>query len=346
MERQNIGNQLSRYNVNTQLAINMSTVDYIADRQTDILSTSHFKIYTAISSGIYKTKIKKTIPFLLLFILNMIMVLFVSACQMTTMSSGKEITKTYTITRNGTLFTATNNDIIIGTDNQPIQTVIDGIRNDIIEKEACVIQFETDGNILDIGIANVTFSGADWGVIELTGEITSTGNPTIAINDSISIKSTANIINTLASNRAISNNSTGTITISGGVVSAISGYGVYNFSSGEVIISGGNVSTTNGNAVYNNGAGKITISGGEVSATGSGGTVYNYSTGTITISGGEVHATGTGGFGIFNLSTGLVNISGGTVSVTDPSGYAVYNSGTGTVTISSPPAIIIGLTFP
>jgi hypothetical protein len=163
---------------------------------------------------------------------------------------------------------------------------------------------------------------------------------------------------------AVYNASTGTVTISGGTISATTGTAVYNYSTGTVTISGGTVSATTGNAVYNGSTGLITVSGDAVVTSANtsspygtihlassgtsvrlnitGGTVentatssigiavYNYSTGAITISGGTVSATT--GYAVYNYSTGAITISGGTISAT--TGHAVFNGSTGAVTIS------------
>ncbi|GBU26694.1 hypothetical protein R84B8_00204 [Treponema sp. R8-4-B8] len=185
---------------------------------------------------------------------------------------------------------------------------------------------------------------------------------------------------------AVANNAnTGVINISGGSVSATSGYAVYNYNAGTVTISGGTVSATSGSAVYNNTTGSVTISSGTVSAT-SGYAVYNNNTGKITVSqtagatlitsanttaaqgtiflnaptsdntnlrleitGGIVENTGANGRAIYNASKGAVTISAGTVrAIGSGTVYSVYgaNATPGELTITSPPAVIVGNTFP
>jgi len=173
-----------------------------------------------------------------------------------------------------------------------------------------------------------------------------------------------------ANSRAIYNESTGTIVINGGTVSATTGRAIHNNSISAINIGGGTVSATTGNAIYNNSSGKITISQdpgkttlvtseNTTAASGTihfansgtatvleilGGTVENPTantnsraifngTGTVNISGGTVSATS--GRAIHNNSTGAVNISGGTVSAT--TGNAVYNNSSGKITISQDP---------
>ena len=92
--------------------------------------------------------------------------------------------------------------------------------------------------------------------------------------------------------------SAGTVTVSGGTISALS--------AGTVTISGGTISTVSALS-----AGTVTISGGTISAlsagtvTISGGTISALSAGTVTISGGTISA----------LSAGTVTVSGGSINL-------------------------------
>ena len=236
----------------------------------------------------------------------------------------------------------------------------------------CTIQFETGTNTLDIGSNNISFSGStpSWGLITLTGSLTSSNNAmnagVILLDNGVSIISQANIItNSGGSGGCIRNNSTGTVTISGGTVETTgnNGRAINNYSTGAVTISGGTVSATTGQAIYNNSTGAVTISSGTISAT-TGQAIYSNSTGKITISGtatvtsantssssgtiflnnsgswvittqleiigGTVRNTATGN-AIWNNSTGEVKISGGTVEAT--TGRTIYNYSTSAVTI-------------
>jgi len=134
-------------------------------------------------------------------------------------------------------------------------------------------------------------------------------------------------------------NDYGTITISGGTVSATTGSAVCNQSTKAVTISGGTVSVTaaigTGAAVRNQGTGAITISGGTVSLTGGGCAVDQQGTGTITISGGRVESTSTA----VNGSGSAITISGGTVlarsSAVDCNRNSASVSVSGTATVTS-----------
>jgi len=224
----------------------------------------------------------------------------------------------------------------------------------------------------------ITVSQAAGAATRVTSANTDTSKGTIFIANSgtdtaVRLEITGGTVENTSTTtgNAIRNDSTGSVSITGGTVSATSGTAVYNNSSGVVTISGGTVSATTGTAVYNNGSGSITISGGTVSAT-TGVAVYNASTGKITVSqaagaatrvtsantnssegtifiansgtatavrfeitGGTVENTSTTtGNVIYNASTGAVTISGGTVSVTVTTATAVYNNSSGSITIS------------
>jgi hypothetical protein len=280
----------------------------------------------------------------------------------------------YIITSSSTTsFTATQSGVTIGTANQPIQNVIDAIKTHANGK-ACIIQFVNGETALDIGTATASFNNTSgtWGLIELAGKITGSSTTattgTIAITDAVSITSMAEITNTAsnANARAIYNNSTGTLTISGGIVQATQNntYAIYNNSTGTVNISSGEVKAVGGRAIHNQSTGAVNISGGTVSAT-TGYAVYNNNTGKITVSGtatvtsayssinngticlgggtgtdvrleitgGTVENTAaTNGVAVYNNTYGEVSISGGTISAT--TSYTINNYSSGTLTIS------------
>jgi hypothetical protein len=210
----------------------------------------------------------------------------------------------YAVSASGTTYTITKGTGTYAT----IQSAIDNIKTQA-NGAACTIRFGNGTDVLDIGDSYINFAGGtSWGLITLTGKITSAfDNSSYGTIDlyGVSIASMADIANT-----------------------ASSGNAVYNYGS-TVNISGGTVSATSGTAVNNNSTGTVNISGGTVSATTSA-AVSNYSTGAVSISGGTVSATS--GYAVYNNSTGTVNISGGTVSAT--TGYAVYNDNTGKITVS------------
>jgi hypothetical protein len=264
------------------------------------------------------------------------------------------IPKNYIINGSGTTFTATKSGLTVGTANQSISNVIAAIRTDAAGND-CTIQFGSGNSTLDIGSNNITFdvSGLQtWGLITLTGKITSSNTNTISLSNGSSIESTADIANTNASGRAIYNNSTGAVNIRGGTVSAATGVAVYNVSTGKITVSGtatkvtsANVTSTSGTIVIaTNGtetAERLTIIGGTVENTAGNANaraIYNNSTGAVNISGGTVSATSSGR-AIHNNSTGTVTISGGTVSV--PAGYAVYSmDANSSVVLGGNPSII------
>jgi len=289
---------------------------------------------------------------------------------------------TYIITGSGTAFTAKKGGVTVGTAEKPIQTVIDAVKTDAAGK-AVTIQFGDGTNTLDIGTAYVSFSNTTttWGAVKLTGKIKSNVSSDssygtygiIFVSNSVSVTSSADISNTNTGNYsraiystgtlnitggtvsnngyAVYNNSTSTVTISGGNIQSSSGYAVYNYNTtGTITISGGTVSSTGGTAVRNESNGKIIVSGTAIITSGNtnpgSGVILNYgSLGTIEIKGGNVTNTSTSeGNAIFNSITGTVTMSGGTVSVTGASAIAIYNSVSGgTVTITGGTVSATGL---
>jgi hypothetical protein len=278
-----------------------------------------------------------------------------------------DVSSPYIITGSGTAFTATRSGITIGTADQPIQDVINSIRTNATGRDR-TIQFGDGITALNTGTAPASFNndGGTWGLVTLSGKINSgvsnDSSGTIYVADSVSVTSSADIANTAGNSIGNSIYNTGSLTISGGMVSATTGTAVINASlrnasPGSLTISGGTVSATTGTAVENASRGGVTISGGTVSAT-TGVAVVNY-TGKITVSGtalvtsmnssqfsgggGTIVINGSSleiiggtvqakGCAVRNNSSGAVNISGGVVS--SEGYYAVLNISTGTVNIS------------
>jgi len=169
---------------------------------------------------------------------------------------------------------------------------------------------------------------------------------------------------------AISNSSTGGVTVSGGTVSS-GNFAIYNSSTGGVTVSGGTVeSTGSGGAIYNTSMGVITVSGnatvknqsstsstiqqenagtdtadriiiegGTVENTGTAYAIYTPSSGGVRVSGGTVSSAGF--CAISNSSTGRVTVSGGTVENTG-TGIAIYNSSTGVIRVSGDATVQTG----
>ena len=282
---------------------------------------------------------------------------YIGSTGSTTFTINDDPTIPYVITGSGTSFTATRNNVTIGTANQPIQTVIDAIRTHAVGN-ARTIQFGNGTAILDIGTDSVSFNntGGTWGAITLTGKITSSDSNssygTIVIADAVSVTSTADIENAGPSSLygyAVFHNSTGTVTFSGGTTRSPH-EAVHNNSTGTINISGGTVSATSGHAVVNKSTGAVNISHGTVSAT-NGAAVYNYSDGKITVSGTAKVTSiyyddhfGTIYLGNSGTSTAVrLEITGGTVENITPAPtkftpvynfITIYNDSTGAVLIS------------
>ena len=128
---------------------------------------------------------------------------------------------------------------------------------------------DLNGKILDGGSnPAITHKG--------TGELTIQGNGTVKSSGSSSFDG------------AISNKSTGSIIIFGGIVQG-NGAGIFNLEKGTITISGGSISGRIG--IFNNSGGIVNISGGTVQSTGNdGNAIYTNEGGNITISG-NAHIT-------------------------------------------------------
>jgi len=268
----------------------------------------------------------------------------------------------YVITGSGSTFTVIRSGTTAVKVNQTINDVIDAIRNDSTGANAS-IQFGNGISVLDIGSASLRFgsnSGGSWGIIAISGKITSSASPAISVNSAV-VTSVADISTTnTGGGGSIIDNNGGTVVINSGTVSANAdniygiknsggtvvinngnvtprGGGIHNDSGsgkgGNVIVYGGTVHSMSNRAIYNMKGSTTTISGGTVSSS-SAESIYNPG-GSIKITGGTVSG-GNYGHAIWNTDSGNVTITGGTVSLINISGrYAAINNDSGcTVTIS------------
>ena len=138
---------------------------------------------------------------------------------------------------------------------------------------------------------------------------------------------------------AIWNESTGTVTVKGGTVTAANGDGtaILNFDKGEIKIEGGTVTAVNGNgpAILNFDKGEIKVEGGTVSAVnGNSAAILNNYTGTVTVKGGTVSLVNGNSAAILNCSQGEIKVEGGRVSASGSYGKAILNINLGKITIS------------
>ena len=140
---------------------------------------------------------------------------------------------------------------------------------------------------------------------------------------------------------AITNQSTGKVTITGGTISTTTGYAIRSLSTQTtaVLVSRGTVtsSTTNG-TILNEASGTVTLSGGTITNTnGTSGSTYsvvkNISTGKILISGATVQKQGNGAI-VYNTSTGTIQMNSGTIKAVTNAGYGIYSTSTGAVTMN------------
>jgi len=159
---------------------------------------------------------------------------------------------------------------------------------------------------------------------------TTGSNSTISVAAAGQLEITGGTVLNTSTGRAITNSSTGAVSISGGAISTNSGVTIYNSATGAMNISGGVISADTNNVVRNNAGGTIIISGGQF-ASNKYAVIFNGGAGTIDFKGGTVEAYT---HGIANNSTGTINISGGTVSAASSSAYGIQNYAGGTINIT------------
>ncbi|MDR3020306.1 MAG: hypothetical protein LBU66_05320 [Treponema sp.] len=227
----------------------------------------------------------------------------------------------------------------VGAPNQTPPNILTAIREDAKGGDI-TIQLGNGTSELNIDTYNMIFTntgtGPDWGLITLTGRITAQ-NTTITIRDDISINSTADIRTPGANDSriAISYNSTGTLAINGGTISANLGRALWVSGSGKITIAENAILTT---ATVNATQGTITLNPD--------------STATVEIAGGTVRNTAANAASrviYHNSPTAKLIISGGTVAAagttgTATIGQAIHNANTGKITISEDAIISSGNT--
>jgi uncharacterized repeat protein (TIGR02543 family) len=217
----------------------------------------------------------------------------------------------------------------------------DGTGRAVTNNSACAVNI-TGGEVKSK--SGTAIYNASTGVITISGSTTkitsaSSSYGTIYLANSGTESVDRLVINggmveNTSSGNAIYNNSVGTVRVSNGTVSAISGSailsnanymnigGSYGNYWGSVKISGGTVSTTTGTTIS---GGEPTVSGGTVSTT-TGTAISTGNTSGFTVSGGTVSAT-TGRAINYNAG-GTVTISGSSTKVTSANTSTSYSSGT------------------
>lgn len=253
----------------------------------------------------------------------------------------EELGSTYVITGNGTSFTAKKGETSVGLSGALSTVVLPAIRSDADGADVTIQFGDGDGDddeALDIGTATASFNntGGTWGKVTLTGKISSANaDYTVYVLSSVSVDSKADIANNSEAGRALSSNSTGTVTISEGTVTTTGASVVANTSTGTLNITGGTISSEDGaNGVYNSAGGTVNMSGGEITLTGGSAPygIYNSGTGsnggTVNITGGTITSSSSG---VSNNGTGTVAISGGTITSTTSAAVSNYREGLITV---------------
>jgi hypothetical protein len=253
--------------------------------------------------------------------------------------------QTYIITGSGTSFSATKNGTpVTNAANVTIANVLTAIRTDAVGAD-CTIQFGDGTSTLNIGSATAAFNndGGTWGYITLLGDITSSysgsGTINIGLNSDINMESKANITKSAGRSFGISNNGTGTLTISEGTIFVSDQQAVTLGRTGTIIIKGGEISATESTIITTaNGTagGKIIISGAanitSADARNNGGTIHLQDKARLEIISGTITNTA-GGNAVYNDSPDSI-LLGGNPSITG----AIRKARTGNLSVITDPA--------
>jgi len=185
------------------------------------------------------------------------------------------------------------------------------------------------------GTLNVP-EGAEISIIS-NGAVDNTSAITLNIGADAKVVWTADLtLNTTATTMTV--NGTGNLSIEGGQVrSNASGNAIRSnlTGAGTITVSGGEISAIVDAAIDNRANGIITVSDNAVitsaSIANTTGTIHNQAGGTINIEGGAVRntAANANARAIYNNGTGLVIVSGGVVSVSGAAGRAIHNQAAG-----------------
>jgi hypothetical protein len=218
------------------------------------------------------------------------------------------------------------------------QVALERIRDDA-DGGDCTVQIGEASRVANVGENGqiIFVNGAiSWGHITLMGNITGNNTASTAASQglirlegpSITVSGSETVIANTGNNagnaKTIFNNGAGSITITGGTVSAAIGEAIHNAVDGTITVNGGTV--TSGNNAIDGGTIVLVNSGEETEP-------------RLIITGGTVRNTDSSANSraVRNLSTGAVHILGGTVSTVSNSAFTIFSShGT------SPGALVLG----
>ena len=253
-------------------------------------------------------------------------------------------TGTYSQASTSTVITSTGIGIYNNGGDVSIQTGTIDANYHAIKNHAGTLEINGGGvTITGNKGTDVTWSAVcnDEGATMTLKSGTITGSNHQGISNYGTCKISGGTVKSGKASNAITNQSTGKVTITGGTISTTTGYAIRSLSTQTtaVLVSGGTVtsSTTNG-TILNEASGTVTLSGGTITNTdGTSGSTYsvvkNTSTGKILISGATVQKQGNGTV-VYNTSTGTIQMTSGTIKTVTNGRYGIYSTGTGTVTMS------------
>jgi hypothetical protein len=241
----------------------------------------------------------------------------------------------YIITGSGTTFSASRGgEAVARSVGASLEGVIAAIKT-AANGAALTVQFGNGAAVLDIGTANADFSGTGWGVITITGKITTdkkgaspdySAGSTVRIADGVTAIINADITNTNRDGTALTvgtsaaslNTGVGTVTINGGAILSKgtgnnSGIDAYN--SSVITINGGSVSgETYGVSLGNRAV--MTVTGGSITGRYASGVNLVNNSNSLTVSGGTIQGTGNRASAIYDVGGGKISISGRNTVIT------------------------------
>ena len=168
----------------------------------------------------------------------------------------------------------------------------------------------TEGCIINEGNLEIKSSNENY-----NGKIIVQNNDYAGINNKGNLQISSGIYEAIGANNAITNNGTGTVTISGGKIigSNIENEkypAVWNEASGTIIVEGGTLESTTSALIYNNLDGEVIINGGNLKSKDDN-VIDNNANGTILITDGFLQSTNA--TTVLNSSNGIIEVKGGQI---------------------------------
>ena len=221
-------------------------------------------------------------------------------------------------------------------------TVSDSTLNCNSTSSASAIDINWVAAAVNVSNSTVNSSNSGYCIDNSQGTLTvenstvdNTGGPAITTNSNSITNINNSTVKCKSDKVALVNQ--GTLTVSGDQTSILGGSNaISNSSSGSVTVNDGTLTSGTASAISNSGSGSVTINGGTITADGNGDEVFgirNSSSKSVKITGGSISGIQ---HGIVNSGSGTIDVSGGTVSGNN--GILNWN-GAGVVNVSGTASI-------